>query len=51
MNPTELAFGYVKDYLKEQQDLLGIMPHKNIVQVAFESITQQCKGWIAKCGY
>ena len=51
MNPIELAFGYVKGYLKEHQDLLGIMPHKDIVQAAFDSITQQCKGWIAKCGY
>lgn len=51
-NPIELAFGYVKGYLKEHQDLLGIMSHKDIVQAAFASITQhQCKGWIAKCGY
>ena len=49
LNPIELAFGYVKGYLK---DLLGIMPHKDIVRAAFESITQQqCKGWIEKCGY
>ena len=54
LNPIELAFGYVKGYLKEHQDLLGIicMPHKDIVQAGFASITQsQCKGWITKCGY
>lgn len=36
MNPIELAFGYVKGYLKEHQDLLGIMPHKDIAQAAFK---------------
>jgi transposase len=52
LNPIELAFGYVKGYLKEHQDLLGLMPHKDLVQAGFESITQsQCKGWITKCGY
>ena len=52
LNPIELAFGYVKGYLKEHQDLLGIIHHKDIVQAAFESITpQQCNGWIAKSGY
>ena len=50
MNPIELAFGYIKGYLKEHQDLLGITPHKD-VQAAFDSITTQCKEWIAKCGY
>ena len=27
MNPIELAFGYVKAYLKEHQDLLGFINH------------------------
>ena len=50
LNPIELAFGYVKGYLKEHQDLLGVMPHKDIVQASFENITQQqCNGWIGKC--
>ena len=30
MNLIELAFRYVKCYLKEHQDLLGIMPHIKI---------------------
>ena len=52
LNPIELASWYVKGYLKEHQDLFGVMPHKDIVQAAFESITQQqCNGWIGKCGY
>ena len=27
INPIELAFGYVKAYLKEHQDLLGFINH------------------------
>ena len=45
MNPIELAFGYVKAYLKEHQDLLGFINHTRIVHAAFNSITkEQCKG-------
>ena len=52
MNPIELAFGYVKAYLKEHQDLLGFINHTRIVHAAFISITkEQCKGWISKSGY
>ena len=51
-NPIELAFGYVKAYLKEHQDLLGFINHTHIVHAAFNSITkEQCKGWISKSGY
>ena len=31
LNPIELAFGYMKGYFKEYNDLPGIMPHKDIV--------------------
>ena len=48
-NPIELAFGYVKAYLKEHQDLLGFMNHTRIVYAAFSK--EQCKRWIRKSGY
>ena len=52
LNPIELAFSYVKGYLKEHQDFLSFMPHMNVVRAAFNTITpQQCKGWILKSGY
>ena len=52
LNPIELAFGFVKAYLKEHQDLLGFVSHTHIVHAAFNSITkEQCKGWIKKSGY
>lgn len=52
MNPIELAFGYVKDYLKKHEDLLNVLPLTSLIKGAFESVTvEMCNGWINHSNY
>ena len=52
LNPIELAFSYVKHYLKDHEDIMQIVPHAQLVRTAFSSITESmCNSWIVHCGY
>ena len=51
-NPIELAFSYVKHYLKDHEDIMHIVPPTQLVHEAFSSITaSMCNSWIVHCGY
>ena len=51
-NPIELAFSYVKHYLKDHEDIMHIVPPTQLVHAAFSSITaSMCNSWIVHCGY
>ena len=51
-NPIELAFSYVKHYLKDHEDIMHIVPPTQLVHAAFSSITaRMCNSWIVHCGY
>ena len=47
--PIEAAFGYVKSYLKEHEDIMAVFSNPStLVKSAFDSITsKQCQGWIS----
>ena len=47
-NPIEMAFGYVKDYLKQHDDIAAAFPNPtSLVKSAFDNIPiEQCKAWI-----
>ena len=51
LNPIEEAFGYIKGYLKEHEELIDAFPNPiPIVQSAFDSVTeQQALGWVSDC--
>lgn len=51
--PIELAFSYIKYYLKDHDDIWQAMHDpKPLIQAAFDSITtMQCNKWITDCGY
>lgn len=52
LNPIELAFGYVKQYLKQHEDIIHALPAINIVKAAFKSINKELSNaWIEHCGY
>ena len=52
LNPIELAFSYVKQYLKEHEDIMYTLPPVNLIRAAFQSITPElCISWIKHCGY
>ena len=53
LNPIEEAFGYVKGYLKQHDDMLAAFPNPtSLVQSAFDSITtEQCQAWISHSNY
>ena len=53
LNPIEEAFSYVKQYLREHDELVQSVPNPSfILQNAFDSITQQhCNSWISDSGY
>ena len=51
-NPIELAFSYVKYYLKLHEDIVEFASHKVLIEAAFKSITKDyCCKWIEHCGY
>ena len=52
-NPIELAFAKVKRYLKENDELLQLVPDPlPIIRTAFSTITNtDCKNWSVHCGY
>lgn len=52
MNPIELAFGYVKGYLRKHEDIIHVVQTTYLVMQAFQSITtEQCNSWINHCNY
>ena len=53
LNPIELMFGHIKEYLKEHEDLIDAAPsHTTLLEAAIQSITpRQCLGWISHCSY
>ena len=49
MNPIELAFSYIKGYLKKHEDIMSPI---SIIKDAFQSITvEMCDSWIKHCKY
>ena len=53
LNPIELTFSYIKQYLQEHQMVIQALKNvSDIIKSAFNSITTvQCKRWIKACGY
>ena len=52
LNPIELAFSFVKHYLKDHEDIMHFVPPTQLVRSAFSSITKEmCNSWIFHCGY
>lgn len=52
LNPIELTFGYIKQYLKLHEDIMHTIPQTHILQTAFNNInTAMCDSWIKHCGY
>ena len=51
--PIEEAFGYLKSYLKEHEDIMDVFSNPAILlQSAFNGITsKQCQGWISDSRY
>ena len=51
--PIESVFGYVKQYLKQHEDMMEIFVNScDLVQAGFEEITGElCDAWITHCGY
>ena len=45
LKPIELAFSYIKHYLKDHEDIVQVVPPTQIVQAAFSSIT------VSMCNY
>ena len=51
-NPIELAFSYIKYYLKDHEDIMHVVPPTQLIHAAFSSITvSMCNSWIDHCGY
>ena len=53
LNPIELTFSYIKQYLQEHQEIIQAANNlSDIIKSAFNSITiDQCINWIGSCGY
>ena len=53
LNPIEEAFSFVKQYLKEHDELLQATSHPtDVIKHAFDAITpSHCKSWISHAGY
>ena len=53
LNPIELTFSYIKQYLQEHQEIIQAANNlSDIIKSAFNSITiNQCINWIGSCGY
>ena len=52
MNPIELLFNHVKQYLKEHEDIMFAIPPVQLIKSAFSSVTAElCTAWIQHCGY
>ena len=47
-NPIEVAFGYVKQYLKKHDDVMAVFTDpKSLVQAAFDNINEElCQAWV-----
>ena len=51
-NPMELTFSYIKQYLKDHEDIMQYVTIEQILESAFESVSPiLCKSWITHCGY
>ena len=51
-NPIELAFSYIKHYLREHEDIIHHVTPTHLIQSAFNSLTPElCTKWIQHCGY
>ena len=51
-SPVELAFSYVKHYLKDHEDIIHAVSSHTLIKAAFGSITPDtCNKWIQHCGY
>ena len=52
MNPIELAFSFVKGYLKKHEDIMHAVSPTSLIHDAFQNITKDmCNGWIRHCKY
>ena len=52
LNPIELTFSYIKQYLKDHEDIIHAIPLVHVVKAAFDSVTaMKCNAWIKHCGY
>ena len=53
LNPVEKAFGFVKQYLQEHDELLQTLPNPiDVLKHAFDAITpSHCNSWISHAGY
>ena len=53
MNPIEIAFSYVKNYLKQHEDVITSIPDPSLViKDAFATIIPaMCNGWLTTAGY
>ena len=47
LNPIELAFSCIKQYLKQHEDIMHVLPAINLVKAAFRNINKElCNAWI-----
>lgn len=52
LNPIELTFSYIKQYLRNHEDIIHIIQSTQLVKAAFDSLTSEmCNNWIQHCGY
>lgn len=52
LNPIELTFSYIKQYLKDHEDIMHIVPMTYIVKSSYNSVSgNMCDAWIKHCGY
>ena len=53
LNPIELTFSYVKQYLQEHEAIIQAANNiSDVITSAFDNITiNQCTNWIHSCGY
>ena len=52
LNPIELTFSYIKQYLKDHEIIMNTIPIEQLLKSAFDTITPiMCNAWIDHCGY
>ena len=53
LNPVEEAFSFVKQYLRQHDELLQSLPDpSDVLQAGFDAITKNhCEAWITHSGY
>ena len=52
LNPIELTFSYIKQYLRDHERIIHVVPPTQLIKAAFDSITSEmCNNWIQHCGY